>query len=97
MAGMMIYILYSIADWIFVGRLGGDAVAALSFSAPVVFFALGVTFGLGTGATSVIARFLGAQDKLQAENAARHALLIGFAVAVVSELGFSIIKYHWDK
>jgi len=94
MAGMMIYTLYSITDWVFVGRLGGDAVAALSFTVPLVFFALGVTFGLGTGATSVIARFLGADDKLQADNAARHAILIGLAVAVLIVAGALLFKYE---
>ena len=94
MAGMLIYTLYSITDWIFVGRLGSDAVAALSFTVPLVFFALGVTFGLGTGATSVIARFLGADNKKQADNAARHAILIGLAVAIAIVAGALLFKYE---
>ena len=94
MAGMLIYTLYSITDWIFVGRLGSDAVAALSFTVPLVFFALGVTFGLGTGATSVIARFLGADNKKQADNAARHAILIGLAVAIAIVAGALLFKHE---
>lgn len=82
MAGMAIQTLYNIVDMVFVGRLGGDAVAALTFNMPIVFFAMGITFGLGTGATSVIARFIGADDKSSADNAAEHALLIGLGVGV---------------
>ena len=82
MAGMAIQTLYNIVDMVFVGRLGGDAVAALTFNMPIVFFAMGITFGLGTGATSVIARFIGADDKASADNAAEHAMLIGLAVGV---------------
>ncbi|HIC68545.1 MAG TPA: hypothetical protein EYO90_03330 [Candidatus Latescibacteria bacterium] len=42
-----------------------------------------VTFGLGTGATSVIARLLGAEQKKDADNAAKHAVLIALAVGGV--------------
>ena len=94
MAGMAIYTLYNVTDWIFVGRLGGDAVAALSFSVPIVFFALGITFGLGTGATSVIARLLGAGNKKEADNAAEHAILIGLAVAVPIVALALLFKYE---
>ncbi|HJP34070.1 MAG TPA: MATE family efflux transporter [Candidatus Latescibacteria bacterium] len=93
MAGMAIQTLYNIVDMIFVGRLGGDAVAALTFNMPIGFFAMGVAFGLGTGATSVIARFIGADDKKSADNAAEHALLValGFGVlAVVGALWFKV-------
>jgi putative MATE family efflux protein len=83
MAGMAIQTLYNIVDMVFVGRLGGDAVAALTFNMPIVFFAMGITFGLGTGATAVIARFIGADDKKSADNAAEHAVLIGLGVGVL--------------
>lgn len=63
MLGMGLHTLYAVTDMIFVGRLGGDEVAALSFSMPLVFFSIGITFGLGTGATSVIARLLGGTEK----------------------------------
>ena len=83
MLGMGLHTLYAVTDMIFVGRLGGDEVAALSFSMPLVFFSIGITFGLGTGATSVIARLLGAGLKKDADNAAKHAVLIALAIGGV--------------
>lgn len=92
MAGMAIQTLYNIVDMIFVGRLGGDAVAALTFNMPITFFAIGITFGLGTGATSVIARFIGANDKPSADNAAEHAIVVGIAVGAVIVAGALLFK-----
>ena len=83
MLGMTLHTLYSVTDMIFVGMLGGDAVAALTFNMPIVFFGIGITFGLGTGATAVIARFLGEGDKESADSAAEHALLLALGVGTV--------------
>ncbi len=82
MAGMAIQTLYNIVDMVFVGRLGGDAVAALTFNMPIGFFA-SIAFGMGTGVMSVIARFIGADDKESADNAAEHAMLVGTVFGVL--------------
>ena len=86
MMGMAVYTFYNLTDMFFVGMLGGDALAALSFNMPVVFLAIGMVFGLGTGATSAIARSLGAGDRKAAEDAARQTMAMGllFAAAVIA-------------
>lgn len=94
MMGMALQTLYNITDLVFVGRLGGDAVAALTFNMPIVFFAIGITFGLGTGATSVIARFIGSGDKRQADNAAEHSILIGLSIGLIIIVGALVFKYQ---
>ena len=77
MLGMAVQTVYSFTDMIFVGRLGGEAIAALTFNMPLGFFAIGIMFGFGVGATSAVARLLGAGDKKRADNAASHAILFG--------------------
>lgn len=94
MLGMAVHTLYSVVDMVFVGRLGGDAIAALTFSMPLGFFAIGIIFGLGTGATAAIARYLGAEDKRAADNAAEHALLIGIAVGLLLVGGCLAFRYE---
>ena len=59
-AGMGIQTLYTIVDMIFIGKLGGDAIAAVAFNMPIFFLVLGLSFGLGSGVTASIARFIGA-------------------------------------
>lgn len=82
MLGMAVQTAYSFTDMIFVGMLGSDAVAALTFNIPLGLLSIGITFGLGVGATSAIARLLGAKDKAGADNAASHALLVGALVGL---------------
>ena len=65
MIGMGIQTLYTIIDMIFIGRLGGDAIAAVAFNMPIFFFVMGLSFGLGNGVTASIARFIGAEDKIK--------------------------------
>ena len=82
LAGIGVQTLYNLTDMAFVGRLGGAAVTALTFSMPLVFLATGVAFGLGAGATSAVARHLGAGDREGAGNAAEHAILLALAVGL---------------
>ena len=83
MLGMAVQTAYGFTDMIFVGMLGNDAVAALTFNMPLGLLSIGITFGLGAGATSAIARLLGAKDKVAADNAASHALLVGALIGLV--------------
>ncbi len=83
MVGMAVQTLYSFVDMVYIGWLGGEALAALTFNMPLVFFSIGLTFGLGTGVTAVISQFMGAGDKRGADNTAEHALLMGIVLGVV--------------
>ncbi len=82
-AGMGIQTLYSIVDMIFIGKLSGDAIAAVAFNFPIFFFVMGISFGLGSGVTASIARFIGSDDKVNADNAAEHAVMLAFAISVI--------------
>jgi len=68
---------------IFIGRLGGNAIAAVAFNMPIFFFVMGLSFGLGNGVTASIARFIGADDKVNADNSAEHAVVIAFLISGV--------------
>ena len=83
MVGMGIQTLYTIIDMIFIGRLGGNAIAAVAFNMPIFFFVMGLSFGLGNGVTASIARFIGADDKVNADNSAEHAVAIAFLISAV--------------
>ena len=87
-AGMGIQTLYSIVDMIFIGRISGSAIAAVAFNFPIFFFVMGISFGLGSGVTASIARFIGSDDKVNADNAAEHAIAIAFVIsALLTSLG----------
>ena len=83
MIGMGIQTLYTIIDMIFIGRLGGDAIASVAFNMPIFFFVMGLSFGLGNGVTASIARFIGSNDKVNADNSAEHAVAMALAISLM--------------
>ena len=48
---------------------------------------LGLTMGLGAGVTASIARFIGEDDKISADNAAEHALAMAVVIFIFTILG----------
>ena len=83
MFGMGVQTLYNLVDMIFIGRLGGEAIAGIAFNMPLFFLVLGLTMGLGTGVTASIARFIGQDNKKEADNSAEHALFMAIIISIV--------------
>ena len=83
LAGMAIQTVYTLVDMIYIGRLGGESIAAVAFNMPLMFFVLGLSMGLSSGVTASIARFIGANDKVNADNSAEHALLMAGLISTL--------------
>ena len=84
MFGMAVQAIYMLVDTAFIGKWVGDtALAALGYVFPLLFILMGITFGLGSGATTVIAQFIGAKDKKNADNAAEHTMLLGLIIGII--------------
>ena len=83
MAGIGVHTLYTIVDMLFIGRLGGESIAAVAYNMPLFFFVMGLTFGLGSGVTASIARFIGADDKMNADNSAEHAIAMAVVISMI--------------
>jgi putative MATE family efflux protein len=63
LVGMIFQTLYFLVDLYFVGRLGKDAVAAVSLSGNLMFIVLAATQMLGVGTTVLIAHATGRKDR----------------------------------
>ncbi|MFH1393708.1 MAG: MATE family efflux transporter [Candidatus Micrarchaeota archaeon] len=87
--GFGVTTLYNVVDTIFVGGLGYEAIAALTFAFPVFFFMFAISMGLGVGFTATIAMAIGAKDKGRADNAAEHAMLLSALLGI----GFGVIGW----
>lgn len=81
---MFLIMAYNLADSIWVAGLGPNALAALGFINPLFMIVIGLGNGLGAGATSLIARCIGAENKKGADNAAIHSLLLTLIISAVS-------------
>jgi len=89
--GMVLLMTFNLVDTFFVGLLGTQPLAAISFTFPVTFTVLSLTIGLGIGTSAVIAKFLGKKDPESAKNAATAALyLAAVIVACLSTVGYFI-------
>ena len=71
---MVVQTTNNIVDTAFVGRLGAEAIAALTFSFPLFFILIAITSGLSIGINSRISGFLGEKNKKAAENTAIHRI-----------------------
>jgi len=83
MLSMLLIMLYNIADSIWVAGLGADALAAVGFITPLFMVLVGLGNGIGAGANSLIARYIGAGNRDQANNAGLHGILLAIIVSVI--------------
>jgi putative MATE family efflux protein len=83
MLSMLLIMLYNIADSIWVAGLGADALAAVGFITPLFMVLVGLGNGIGAGANSLIARYIGAGNRDQANNAGLHGILLAVIVSVI--------------
>lgn len=76
----------SMIDIIYVGLIGSQELAAISFTFPVLMGMTTVTLGIGVGAASIIARMVGRGERALAPRMSTHALLLAalFVVALSS-------------
>ncbi|MBN2096425.1 MATE family efflux transporter [Candidatus Peregrinibacteria bacterium] len=79
--GMIVQTLYNLVDTAYVGRLGAESIAALTFSFPIFFILIAINAGMAAGMGSRISRYLGENNKTAAENTAMHGLLISLILS----------------
>ncbi len=88
--GVLAFFVYRLAEAWFVGQLGANALAAISFAFPITMVVFSISIGLGAGTSSVIARALGAREegvpRLVADALILTAL-VGTVCAVLGMLG----------
>ena len=65
--GMALLMTFNLIDTFFVGLLGTQPLAAISFTFPITFTVISLTIGLGIGTSAVICRVLGKGDKESAK------------------------------
>ena len=103
MVGMSVQAIYMLIDTAFIGNwVGGSALAGLGIVFPPMFIIMGITFGLGSGATTVIAQSIGEKNKNKADNAAEHIIILGMFLSLVFIaigllFGDDILKYQGDN
>lgn len=83
MLAMSVQVVYNLVDAFWVSGLGAGALSAVGFFFPLLFLLMGLSNGIGIGASSAISRRIGAGDKAAADDVAVHAILL---TALISAL-----------
>lgn len=80
---------YQLIDTFWLGRLGADAVAAVSLSFPLLFLVLSLGAGLTLAGTVLVARYKGAENQQQIDFSSSQSVFLIFLTSIV----LAIISY----
>ena len=89
-ASMFLIFANSIIDSIWVAGLGPDPLAALGYTTPLFMIIVGFGNGIGAGGNSLISRYIGAENKASANNAAIHNLILSVIISIVISIVFLV-------
>lgn len=86
--------IFAVVDIFFVSRLNNsNAVAAVGYTESVLSILYSLAMGLGMGATAIVARRVGEQDKEGASRAAVQAIYLGLIISfIISMVGIFYYK-----
>jgi len=92
MAGISANITVSMLEIGFVGQLGTQPLAAITFTFPITMILSSIALGIGIGTSSVIARSVGAGASDDVQRLGTHAMLLVFcSMAALSLVGYLTI------
>ncbi|MGR7922346.1 MATE family efflux transporter [Zobellella denitrificans] len=89
---------FNLVDTFFIGLLGTDALAAVSFTFPVTFMVISLAMGLGAGLSASLGQALGAGNQGLAAQFTSHGLLLALLlVSLLAILGAATITplFRW--
>ncbi|MBD0402765.1 MATE family efflux transporter [Flammeovirga sp. EKP202] len=91
--GMLSTFLFQVIDTYFVGKLGGEALAALSFSSVLYFIIVGLFMGLAVGVSTLVGKAVGEKNDIAKEQYA----LIGLLMCFILTIGVASVVYYFSN
>lgn len=89
--------LYNIVDSIFVGRMGQNALTAISLGAPASSLMVELSFGVAVGVNAMLSRKLGEKDSEGVSKAAGQGfLLIGVVYLICLAFGLFGVRFFYS-
>ncbi len=82
MGANILQVAYQLVDAFWVGRLGADAVAAVSVTMPIMFLIVAAGMGFAIAGTTLIAQYTGARNHEMVDHVAAQTLLTILAVSI---------------
>ena len=86
MAGMVGMVVFNLVDTFYIGQLGGEQLAAMGYTFPVIMVLISISVGLGMGTSAVISKEIGKGSFENVRHLATNSLLLGFPVVALFAL-----------
>ena len=80
--GMLSTFLFQVIDTYFVGQLGAESLAALSFSSTIYFLLVGIFIGLSVGVSIIIGKSTGERDVEKVKKTALIAISLSLILSI---------------
>lgn len=90
---MLIMSLYNVVDSLFIAKVSGLALDAVSFAFPLQQIMLAFALGIGVGTGTIVARRLGEKNKTDADLLAQ----LGFKIAIITAMFFMVLGSFLPK
>ncbi len=90
-AGAFLHNLFNLVDLFFIGRLGSVALGALSVAGVILALIIMVGLGISTGATALIAHYVGKREYQKADNVLIQAVIL----SIICGLIMLVISLFW--
>ncbi|HMQ10682.1 MAG TPA: MATE family efflux transporter [Oligoflexia bacterium] len=94
MVGVFSIMVFNLIDTYFIGRLGTDALAAISFTFPVVMLVGSISFGMTMAMTSMISRLMGEQRSQKIKQTVSDCLCFALVIVLFISL-FGQLSLDW--
>jgi len=77
-------LIFNLTDTFFIGKLGKDQLAALTFTFPIVLFFGSLALGIGVGTSAVVSRAIGAGNQQEVKRMTTDSLILILLISLVS-------------
>lgn len=81
--GMLSMVIFNIVDTYYVGKLGTNQMAALTFTFPVVLILNSLSQGIGVGASAVISKAVGEGNQHKTQRYTTDSLILGACLVIL--------------
>lgn len=90
MYGMILLMSFNLVDTFFIGLLGTEPLAAISFTFPVTFTIISLAIGLGIGTSAIVAKANGSGNKEESKADGQGALILSFMLVIL----LAVVMYN---
>ncbi len=98
LVGILAMVAFNLIDTFFVGQLGTNELAAMSFTFPVVMVVNSLALGLGVGGAAVISRAIGEGNQNKVQRLTTDSLTLALlVVAVFVSIGLATIEFTFAR